>query len=321
MKKVICLGLSILLCWTLTSCGDSDNHIGEAKTPSGSSVMQGRNYEDVVQNFEKQGFTNIKLEVIQDLVTGWLTKSGEVEKVSVGGDENYASDQWVPADTEVIIYYHDFSEENSDSSTAKIVMPQSANDYIGSEWTIDALIDHFRDLGFTNIKTVPCNPDDSKYKMNIFELSIETGLFSTGTWDVGEEFDSGAEISIYYNEFPLLTIDNCSDLEAVLTGNDNMGYLSFCEKYDGRYVEFDAYVTSHLTYNSGIDHVIDVAGRYSEIGPSGMAIRIGDVLSDSMINYAVQEGDQVKVSGRIDLRQAKYFKEIYVETIYLDKCQ
>ena len=120
------------------------NHIDEAKTPSGSSIMHGRLYEDVVESFEKNGFTNIKLEKIDDLIVGWLTKDGEVEKVLVGGDENYYPDQWVPANIEVVIYYHTFpvSENSSNSNktetannptnnsdSVNITIPYSSKDY------------------------------------------------------------------------------------------------------------------------------------------------------------------------------------------------
>ena len=101
--------VSIML-FALSACGSNEDHTGEAKTPSGSDIMKGRAYEDVVEDFEENGFINIKLEKIDDLITGWLTKEGEVEEVSVGGDVDYSPDEWVSADTEVIIKYHVFPE-------------------------------------------------------------------------------------------------------------------------------------------------------------------------------------------------------------------
>ena len=122
MRRMICLLLAGVLCMMLVACGDSSDHIGEAKTPSGSSVMEGRDYESVVESFEEKGFTNIRLEKIEDLVTGWLTDDGEVEKVTVGGDENYSPDKWIDANTEVVIYYHTFpSDDNSSNNTQENV--------------------------------------------------------------------------------------------------------------------------------------------------------------------------------------------------------
>ena len=335
MKRVICLSFALLLCFSLIGCREN-SHEGEAKTPAGSSDMEGRNYEDVVTIFEGKGFTNIKTEPIDDLIFGWLTKDGEVEEVSVGGKVDYSPDKWVPADIEVVVRYHTFPEgdkketESSETTTVtgmpsgKIKMPKNTSDYIASEWTVDTLIRHFEDLGFTKIRTVACDPDDDRFNLNIFEMTIATGLFSDDPWEAGEEFDPDAEITIYYNEYPLLTIENCPDLVTVLTSKD-MSYTSFCTKYDGRYIEFDAYVVGHLTYDGGTSHVISVTGgdydgKTDE--PSnykGLVIHIGNRTWGSNIDESVQVGDNVKVRGRINLSWAEYYKCLYVETMKLSR--
>lgn len=102
---------------SLIGCSNKNSHEGEAKTPSGSSIQAGKNYLDVIEDFEEEGFTNIKTEKLGDLVTGWLTKDGEVEEVTVGGDVDYSPDRWVSADTEVIITYHTFPEGVSETVT------------------------------------------------------------------------------------------------------------------------------------------------------------------------------------------------------------
>ena len=43
---------------------------------------------------------------LDDLITGWLTKDGEVENVSVDGDENYSADKWYSNDVEAVSYTH-----------------------------------------------------------------------------------------------------------------------------------------------------------------------------------------------------------------------
>ncbi len=118
MKKRVHIIIPILcLVLALAACGNPDDHQGKAKTPSGSSAMKGRDYLDVYKSFSDKGFTNIKYDVLEDLVTGWLTKDGEVEKVTVGGDVDYASDRWVAADTEVVISYHTFPTKKQSQST------------------------------------------------------------------------------------------------------------------------------------------------------------------------------------------------------------
>ena len=268
-KRLICLALVIAMCLSLVACGSSDDHIGEAKTPSEASTMQGRKYQEVVEIFEEKGFTNIKTEKIEDLVFGLFTDDGEVEKVSVGGDEEYSPYQWVPADTEVMIYYHTFPVEE------KIVMPYSSVDYCGEDWTLEELTEHLTELGYTNLSAVACDPDDRRYKSNIFEVTIETGLFSAGPWEAGEEFKADAEISIYYNEFPLLTVENCPDLWAVLYNKEASGE-DFAIKYDGRYVEFEACIYKNEVASITLDRTITVTGKFDAEGEtSGQVIHIG----------------------------------------------
>lgn len=113
MRKTIAMLLTSMLILGITACGNND-HTGEAKTPSGSSAMKGRMYTDVIEIFEEKGFTNIKTEKTDDLVLGWLSKEGEVKEVAVGGDTEYTSDKWMPADTEVIIRYHTFPESTNE---------------------------------------------------------------------------------------------------------------------------------------------------------------------------------------------------------------
>lgn len=118
MKKMIIVLLVCIMIMSLVGCGNNSNkHEGEVKTPSGSSAQKGRDYNEVVDEFKSKGFKNIKTEKIEDLITGWITKDGEVEEVSVGGDANYSADEWISEDTEVIIKYHTFKEKDSENVT------------------------------------------------------------------------------------------------------------------------------------------------------------------------------------------------------------
>lgn len=219
------------------------------------------------------------------------------------------------------------SEENSpdtavESTSDEIEMPYSSADYCGAEWTLESLTEHLKELGFTTIETIPCDPDDDKYEANIFEIYIQTGLFSTDPWEAGEKYDPDDKITIYYNEFPILTVENCPDLLTVLTSKD-IDYMTFANKYDGRYVEFNAYVTSHTTYDGGTSHIINVTGGdyngETELGHydaefyDGLIIRIGDRTWGNNINESVEEGDNVLVSGRIDASWCEYYKMLYIE--------
>lgn len=220
------------------------------------------------------------------------------------------------------------SQEEEVTTSEEIAMPQGSSDYLGSEWTAETLTEHFQELGFNNIHTVPCEPDDDDHKTSIMELSIEKGLFSSGQWEGGERFSPDTEISIYYNESPLLTVDNCSDFTEILSGED-ADYASFANEYDGRYVEFDAYVVSHITYDGDTSHIIDVAsGDYDGVSGLGVmavedidgaVVRVGDRSLDADIDESVKEGQSVAVSGKIDASWSEYYEQLYVEGLTLNK--
>ena len=118
MKKIFCLFLALAVCFSLIGCG-GNSHEGEVKTPSESSQLKGKSYEEVIDIFTEKGFTNIQTEALEDLIFGWLTKDGEVEAVSVGGDVDYSADKWVPADIEVVIRYHTFPLNDGETKETK----------------------------------------------------------------------------------------------------------------------------------------------------------------------------------------------------------
>ena len=213
MKRVISVLLVCIMFLALVGCDeDSNKHEGKVKTPSSSSVLKGRNYQEVIDEFTQNGFTNIKSEAIEDLITGWITKDGEVEEVSVGGDDDYTSDEWVSADTEVIIKYHTFAKEDSESETKSETMDNSEQEKTTDE---------------------------------------------------------------------ILTIDNCEDLETMLSLKDEFDPLikEFAMKYAGRTIEFDgntASVTQHGDYKTRFDYLI-YAGDYSETNVSGPSFQFSDV--------------------------------------------
>lgn len=113
-RNLIIIGAVVILIFIISimvATSEKPSHEGEARTPGASSYQQGRDYKDVVSDFEDNGFVNIKTEKLEDLITGWLTKDGEVESVSVDGDVDYIAGDWYPKDVEVIITYHTFSEK------------------------------------------------------------------------------------------------------------------------------------------------------------------------------------------------------------------
>jgi len=67
-------------------------------------------YQEVRQQLENKGFSNIKTEPIKDWTTGWWNSKGSVEKVSIDGDTVFSEDDTYLSDVEIIIYYRDVTD-------------------------------------------------------------------------------------------------------------------------------------------------------------------------------------------------------------------
>ena len=64
------------------------------------------NYEEVIAKFENAGFTNIRVEVKYDIITGWINNDGEVKTITINGNSEYNYyDEYRP-DAQVVITYH-----------------------------------------------------------------------------------------------------------------------------------------------------------------------------------------------------------------------
>lgn len=170
MKRFLSLLLAIFMCFSLTACGGGEDHTGQAKTPSGSSVQARRNYLDVIADFEEHGFTNIRTEEIDDLIVGWLTEEGEVEDVAINGDTDYSPDKWVPADSEVLIRYHVFPSDDEpegavDPSTEATTEPTVTEESTTEQKTTEpepipsdsTFSIHYIDVGQADAALVECD--------------------------------------------------------------------------------------------------------------------------------------------------------------------
>lgn len=169
---------SLLMCITLLCAlfiGCSDNHDNELQPPLSSKDCEGMPYQEVVDVFENGGFTNVEIEVIDDLVFGILTKDGEVESVTIDDDDSFSTDSWFSADSVVRVSYHTFTEESLDIEMTD-TDPDDTSDIqsvIGSE---------------TEIKEPTDEPDDTIASPSQTEalLDPENSSFSIHFIDVGQ---------------------------------------------------------------------------------------------------------------------------------------
>ena len=343
MKKIIVLMIAVLLCFCFVSCDDeydysndwnnfeNDNQknnsnntqnnntttSNEISLPASSSDYKNQSYADVLDDFETAGFTNIKLKAIYDLITGWLTSDGEIEEVLVNGASSFTKGDVYPKDTEIIIVYHTW-----ESDEPQITMPNYSW-YYDDGWTVEELVSHFEQLGFTNIKiaTTIDTGTFSKFHQEgeIYNVEIEDTFL--GGWDSGDVFGATSLITVTcYERTPTLTIDNCPDLASILSSKDMM-YTDFAEKYDGQFIEFDGYVTTSYSYMGGTSYIIEVTGGdYSENGVNGWFFRVDveqSVGDEAYINKNIEKGANVKIIGKIDDYHTDYYDMICIDAAYL----
>lgn len=82
----------------------------EIAIPVSSSSYEGDNYKQVIQELENVGFSNIQTSEKPDLVTGWITKDGDVDRVSINGDYDFDEGDIFPKDATVVVTYHTFEK-------------------------------------------------------------------------------------------------------------------------------------------------------------------------------------------------------------------
>ena len=79
--------------------------------PITSQDAKKKQYNDIIKKFENAGFKNIKTKKIKDLTTGWITKDGEVEKITINSNDSYTELDEYEEDAEVIIEYHTYKNK------------------------------------------------------------------------------------------------------------------------------------------------------------------------------------------------------------------
>lgn len=78
----------------------------------GSSEFEKMLYGDVVSYFRSRGFMNITTTPLTDLITGWVTKDGETESVSINGSFEFDSNAQYAYDAQIVITYHTFKSKD-----------------------------------------------------------------------------------------------------------------------------------------------------------------------------------------------------------------
>lgn len=198
MKRTFLPLLLTLVLVMLTGCGGETAE--GIKMPFSSGVCKGEDYQEILSDLEKAGFTNVETEIIDDLITGWTTKDGEVEQVSVDGEAEYDPDARYAENVKIVITYHTFPQadnpdESDEATPSSGINPPYDNDSVKGLNYLEAM-EAFKSAGFVNINT------EKRFETAFggYEESTVANIYinNSGTFSVDSSYDSNSEVRIDY---------------------------------------------------------------------------------------------------------------------------
>jgi hypothetical protein len=200
----------------LSACGGG-NSDGKISTPGSADDFVGANYQDVVTQLEAAGFTNVTTDVLDDLVTGWLTEDGEVERVSINGETDFSDGAKYDAGVPVIVTYHTFPEEEAAEPEESPDIVEENNDPPQNTTPTDDdndIVDTISGLSPENNPDVAAvlasSPDDYALHKEFAETHIGTNIEFDGCIGLmmnHGNYDTRFDCAIYsvdYDETPVL---------------------------------------------------------------------------------------------------------------------
>lgn len=140
MKRTFAMIVSMM--FLAIGCGGKQEDVSnDINMPRSSADLVGENYRDVEKILSSAGFSNISFEVMDDLITGWLTKDGSVERVSVNGYTSFdKSDKFLP-DADIVITYHTFQGNKPAVAESKLsVVPDKDRNGFNTSSNMDITV-------------------------------------------------------------------------------------------------------------------------------------------------------------------------------------
>ena len=256
MKRIFLAISILLLAISFVGCSEKKDD-GKINIPVSSNDLKDANYQDVVDQFKNAGFTNIQIKAIDDLVFGWLTKDGEIEKVSVDGDTTFSTDNRYPANIEILVSYHTFpagEEEKAAESptlgpttdTEPTDKPQSTEAKVSSAKEEIITVDNPEFAAVLNAK----DPGDQKIEDFAMKYAGRTIEFDGNIANMSQhgDYKTRFDFLIYawdYSETsvsgPNFKFDDCNYYDLNLKGDnvpdavgngDNLHFVAKIEKFD-----------------------------------------------------------------------------------------
>lgn len=99
--------------------------IGQAAIPGFSPDDDARTF---VKNLKERGFVNVTSEAVPDLRSRSSSKEYKIIELVVDGAPDYNEDGWYPVDTNIVVRYHEFSENASEDTIGNRVSEAIKNE-------------------------------------------------------------------------------------------------------------------------------------------------------------------------------------------------
>ena len=175
----------------------------EARVPAAASELKYDNYKDVVDALTEAGFTNIKTNILYDIVWGW-TSEGEVDSVSIAGNTDFKTGAIFNKDAEVVVTYHMYEDDDP----SRIKMTKKASDYEGKNYSEVQKI--FEDFGFTNIVLEKTETTDTSYDDGeVYRITIDYEHF-----EVGDAYKPDDKVLIKYYSVKVVATESTTETPA-----------------------------------------------------------------------------------------------------------
>ncbi|MCL1858309.1 MAG: hypothetical protein FWF92_03660 [Oscillospiraceae bacterium] len=186
----------LTMAFSLTACSGSNNNLdnssGNNNTPSESKTVSflysandyiGKDYQSISASLTEAGFTKVSALPIEDLDLIESDKEGNIESVSINGNNNFSTQDSFPTDSEVVISYH---------SLKTISVPLSSIE--AKSMDIDSIMQMFANADIENIiinEEYDLDPDDADS-----EFINEVFINGNSVFEKGEKYPINANVSI-----------------------------------------------------------------------------------------------------------------------------
>lgn len=131
LRKTLFLLTTLLASFMLTACGESSENVDTNKIAIPVSANpEDTDFQSVKKQLEDAGFENVTTQKIEDLTFGIFTKDGEIEKITVKGEEVFSKGDLFEKDVPITIHYHTFKEydnETEKSSSEPVETSESSS--------------------------------------------------------------------------------------------------------------------------------------------------------------------------------------------------